>query len=296
MPKQMLQKLPPLSYVIYQPPDVFNPYMHPPPGAVDLLNIVENGPAFVDVMYIPYAEQFYHSATNITTTYQSPGKGVYPHLITGPDGCDGTLYSWCNRGGDNTCLLSAHNDQRTGFIFDSFSGWVIVNVPKVKRGYIVIKIESWHFPNENPLTNGWNTIDGVESSGRQLGSTHASDEDSRIKGQNSTAFHSDRAYPYSATKTWNDTTSSTHQRQLKPQPAEYCSEFRFEYAIDDRPIKSLPFDDFEKMRYQMQRVVETLTLLEEPNTWNEERDVQLAIRITGCARSKVFNLNHVYWS
>jgi hypothetical protein len=44
-------------------------------------------------------------------------------------------------------------------------------------------------------------------------------------------------------------------------------------------------------------VIEYLTLLDDPNyTGGATKNVELAIRMTGCGRSKVFGLTHVYWA
>jgi hypothetical protein len=95
-----------------------------------------------------------------------------------------------------------------------------------------------------------------------------------------------------ATSTSNDFRQLKKKKEHKP-----CDVFRFEYAIDDRHLISLGDDKLKAYPYyHMQRVVETLTLLEEPESWTEERDVQLAIRITGCERDRVWSLNSVYWA
>ena len=114
MPKEMLANLPPPEEPIYNPPDIFNPYLHPPPGEVDVLSIVENGLEFLPVLDPSHAEEFYQSTSTITELYHTPGKGIYPSVYVGSDYCDGTLDSWCDRGADNTCMLRAHNDGRTG--------------------------------------------------------------------------------------------------------------------------------------------------------------------------------------
>ena len=161
MPKEMLINLPELQGPMYMPPDVFNPFLHPPPGEVDVLNIVENGVDFQPVFEPRYTEEFYRSDTTIKKVYQKPGKGIYPSFFAGHDLCDGTLDSWCNKGWTNECMLYGHNDGRTGTLrpcllvgswnwdtahayreyfhqtglfLDSFSGWLILNIPKVKLG------------------------------------------------------------------------------------------------------------------------------------------------------------------
>ena len=77
---------------------------------------------------------------------------------------------------------------------------------------------------------------------------------------------------------------------------DYCAELRFEYAIDGK-ITSLSLDEFQAKRQQVQRVVETVTLLNDPNyTGGMEQEVEVAFRITGCAQTHAFKITHVYWA
>ena len=78
-------------------------------------------------------------------------------------------------------------------------------------------------------------------------------------------------------------------------PPEYCDEFKFEYAINEE-ITSLNKDEFLGRIHQVQRVVETITILKDPNyTGGVEKEVEIAMRLTGCGRIKTFHLYHVYW-
>jgi len=69
----------------------------------------------------------------------------------------------------------------------------------------------------------------------------------------------------------------------------------FEYAIDGK-IKTLPRDEFLEKVQHLQRVVETLTILDDPNFTPEPKDVEIAIRMRGCERKCSFGLSHVYWA
>ena len=164
-------------------------------------------------------------------------------------------------------MLYGHNDGRKGLKFCGYSGWLVFNIPDLKNGKIVVKFESWHFPPEAlPYEEGWETINNE----RMLGSL-IDEED----------FY------------WNSTSLG---RKLKQQPKPWCDEFKFEYAIDGK-ITTLGKDQWLEKKKDVQRVVETQVLLDDPKyTGGKEKEVEVAIRITGCGHDKVFNLNHVYWS
>ena len=55
-------------------------------------------------------------------------------------------------------LLRGHNDGRGGLVFDTFSGWLILNLPRVRNGIIVVKIECWHKANRAWKTQVWTSI------------------------------------------------------------------------------------------------------------------------------------------
>ena len=55
-------------------------------------------------------------------------------------------------------LLRGHNDGRGGLVFDSFSGWLILNLLRVRSGIIVLKMECWHKVNRAWKTQGWTSI------------------------------------------------------------------------------------------------------------------------------------------
>ena len=96
---------------VYQPPDVFNPNLHPPPGEVDVLNIVEAGVDFTSTLNPSYAQLYKMPKFSKPPTVPI-GKGISLDQYAGDAGCDGSVDSWCNRGKTNNCLLYGHNDGR----------------------------------------------------------------------------------------------------------------------------------------------------------------------------------------
>ena len=256
----------------YQPPDVFNPDLHPPPGAIDVLNIVEAGVEYKSVLAPDYITGYYNVPKFANPPKVTPGKGVRLDTKVSDNLCDGSVDSFCNRGGSNPCLLYGHNDGRNGLFFDGYSGWVVFNIPDLKNGLVVIKFESWHAANATELTQDWTSINN--ENGRALSSS--------VNHNNSTVDSS---------TDWYDNRSLG-----KKGPPPFCEEFQFEYAIDG-VVTSLNKEQYEERRQGVQRVVETITLLDDPDfSGGEEKEVEIAIRMTGCAQLKTFKLTHVYWS
>lgn len=246
----MVSKIPLPHPNAYDAPDVFNPALYPPFGEVDVLSIVENGVNFTSFDFAPsYADFYNESASSVgvcqgakgSSSCQAPGDGVTLLTYPGDHMCDGTLNSFCNRGDDNDCLLDGHNFGRGGLRFDSESGWIVMNVPDIRYGYIVLMIESWHRHGD------------------------------AVPGRTPTKWHPNNPL---------------------------CSEFQFEYSIDGK-ITSLNRHEYEEKKQGIQHLVEVLTVMENPNFTDggvNVKNVEVAIRITGCKKDNVFMLTHVYWA
>lgn len=114
---------------IYEGPDVFNKNLHPPAGALDVLNIVEAGVDFSSNLVPDYVQYLkkpkFEKAPSVPV-----GKGHFLDTYSGF--CDGSVDSWCNRDWGEKCLLYAHNDGRKGILLNSVSGWMVLNLPDVK--------------------------------------------------------------------------------------------------------------------------------------------------------------------
>jgi hypothetical protein len=254
----------------YNGPDVFNPALEPPENSINYLAIVEN-----DAKRSPKRRQLASHSTpdslflNPSVANESQrslssdrsliqGHGWSLHTKAGDSHCDGTWDSECGRGTDERCLLSGHNDGRGGLLFDSYSGWLVLNLKNLKEGIIIVKFESWHGSGANELTEGWTAENNGAEGRRRLGMVSS-------------------------------------YRELKSTTPDFCDDFVFEYAIDG-DIHSLNKKEFMSKRVLVQRVVETLTLLDDPNVTSNEVDVELGIRMRGCQRVKTFSLTHVYWA
>jgi hypothetical protein len=197
-----------------------------------------------------------------------PGKGWFVATAAGADNCDGTYDSFCARN-VNGCFLSGHNDFRGGLAFDSYSGWLILNLENMRHGVITLKIEDWHPSGFNPLTKEWK-CENNECEGRML-----REESSSIN---------------------NNVTTSNDSRRLKAAVPEYCPEFQIDYAIDGA-IQTLDVQQWMSKFTYPQRVVQLWTMSDDENLTNgETRDVEFAIRMRGCDTRKQFRLTHIYWA
>lgn len=74
-----------------------------------------------------------------------PGEGwgsSWPDSRTIEGYCDGSSNSECGRTYDgNACLIATNNDGRESIAGDATSGWLVINVPNVKEGFIYGKLE-----------------------------------------------------------------------------------------------------------------------------------------------------------
>lgn len=272
-------------YNIYGPPDVFNPSLHPPEGEVDVLSIVEAGVPFRSILAPSYARDAYKKPKFAKPPQVPVGKGVSLSTRAGDIFCDGSLDSFCNRGGDADCLLSAHNDGRNGLKIDGYSGWVVMNIPDLRYGYIVVKFETWHQSNNIDKTEGWTSVNNEESE-ENTKKRELNQDDEPEKNLSLSQF------PLNQT----DLSSASSHRRLKKPPPAICDNFRFEYAINGE-VKWMDKSTFQEKRQNLARVVEAFVLLSDPDfTGGVEMEVEVAVRIVGCGRINTFSLSHIYWA
>lgn len=162
---------------------------------------------------------------------------------------------------------------------NEFSGWLVVNLKDVKEGIIVLKLHLWHFPKENTITDGWTTVNNETQRLRERRVTESAPGDTASVAVSSTAAEDQRrSLGFRSTDT-----------------PEQPDTMVFEYAIDGK-ITTLPRDKFLETMENLQRVVDTLTILDDPNFTSEPKDVEIAIRMRGCERTCTFGLSHVYWA
>lgn len=292
---------------IYDPPDVENPDLQLPKNVLDILNVIENGSEFR-----PLLSRIVRANTGSpnkrpvdlrSNTTLRPGLGWDLTSISAAQNCDGSYDSFCGRSKDNVCLLLGHNDFRGGLVFDSLSGWLILNLSNFRDGLIVVKIEDWH-TDQNPKTRGWKceNNDCLRRPSPNMNNPH----------------HHRRQWEDNPPPLPRNASSSSFSsplaltRRLKPSVPEYCKDFAFEFAVTygggRRLHKTWRLQEWQKRMVSLQRVVQLWTLLDDPtfvvkdddkhqqSTPAAGNDVQLAIRATGCQRVKTFHLTHVYWA
>jgi hypothetical protein len=250
------------EHLLYTGPNVHNPLLDLPEGAIDVVAIVSNG-------------RSYPESRRLQQEPIVPGLGWQMNKYAHTGYCDGTYNSECSRDASNTCLYLGHNDGRAGLIFDSYSGWLVMRLPAVKEGLIITKIETWLQPSDIFITNGWKSID---NKGRR-NLLRIKDTDSSKSSQNHF-----------------DDSSARSLRRKKPPP-QTCDQFKFDIAIDGK-VTTWDKSEWEKQNIESQRVVELQVLLNDPNFTSEAKDVELAIRMRGCGDSsrKTMQLTHIYFA
>ena len=72
--------------------------------------------------------------------------------------CDGSSHHWCDKIGGSSCLMTGSQDNRGTVCFNSFSGWLVVDVKDVKHGFIGARMEAWGGTGADGATEGWTEV------------------------------------------------------------------------------------------------------------------------------------------
>jgi hypothetical protein len=286
---------------LYDPPDVYNPKLHPPPGEIDVLAILENG-----VDFAPNLARIRDSSQKMSFQPPPSGNSINPAIVpgkgwflssVGSDNCDGMYDSHCSRGDDNSCLLYAHNDGRNAIVFDSLSGWMVFNIPRIEHGVIILGIYDWY--SDNPATRGWCTENNEgPCSSRNLRAQHdRSAEHAGISNSTHGGAKEENVHDmFAPDKQRQDQQQQQSLRRLKKSNVPpYCDEFQFEYAINGQ-IETLDLATWNSMQNHVERVVQLWTIKDDSSFTGE--NVEFAIRMRGCVQQprKTFALSHIYWA
>mmetsp|Transcript_2940 Transcript_2940/g.6591 ORF Transcript_2940/g.6591 Transcript_2940/m.6591 type:complete len:329 (-) Transcript_2940:1116-2102(-) len=279
---------------LYEGPDAPNKCFDVPKDSVDVFNVV-TGRRHLNEEEFPLPSHLQASIAQpdlshkqvqvaLNSTFQRhledaiiPGKGW--EIWDEPQGlCDGTYNAVCNRYTKSDCVLYGHHDARGAIIGNEFSGWLVLNLKDLKEGVVVIKIHTWHTADESTRTKGWKAVNNGKRQRRRLG-----DPNTPTIMSNTTSYDDE-----------HELTQSRNLMRSYDTP-ELPDGFVFEYAIDGK-VTSLNKKQFLDKKKQIQRVVETMTLLDDPNFTKDAKDVEVAIRLKGSARDVVFGLSHIYYA
>jgi hypothetical protein len=203
-----------------------------------------------------------------------PGKGW--QVIDEPAGkCDGEYDSICGREITSNCPLRGHHDGR-GFLGGTeYSGWVVMDIPDMKEGILLLKFWHWMKAEQVTRTDGWTTVNNER---RMLRSA-------ALSNQTFSTDVFDEEYEYL------DFESLPNQRRRLDLP----DGFLFDYAINGK-ITTLNKDQFMDKLKSVQRVVDIITLLDDPNFTKAPTNVEVAFRMRECGRECTLALTHVYWA
>jgi hypothetical protein len=287
---------------LYEGPDVHNPNFDVPEGEIDVASIVANRRKLtarhpVDVQMDSIAPPNVNEHVNILREHSksrpgrqldetiTPGKGW--EIIDEPQGlCDGTYEGQCGRSTNNNCFLNGHHCSRGAVIGNEFSGWLVMTLKDLRVGIIVLKLHTWHYPQEQLMTASWNTVNGER---RRLGGLKRAFSNAK----------SEHLYVASDTSLIEaNSTEDDKHRSLKMrsyETPELPDTFMFDYAVNGK-ITSLNGTEFMALKHEVSRIVETWTLLDDPEFTNDPQDVEVAIRLRGSGRQLVFGVTHIYWA
>jgi hypothetical protein len=268
---------------LYDGPDVQNPCFDIPPGSVDVLAVVSlrrqrQRALQTTAVKTKFSRDSSESSSIVAgTNDQSVDRaaerrrvtsdtGIEPGLgwqvIDQPAGqCDGEYNSYCGRGSNDYCPLLRHHDSRGALVGNEFAGWLVMDLPNVSAGIVVLKLVSYYPPEANTKTEGWTSVNNKDGQQRRL--------------------------------------DESHQRRRREKDAATLDSlpetFQFEFSIDGK-ITTLSKDEFKDRVKKPQRVIELLTVLDDPNFTTTAKNVEVGIRMLGCGRACIMGLSHVYWA
>jgi hypothetical protein len=156
----------------------------------------------------------------------------------------------------------------------------------LKEGIIVLKLHTWHTDNESTKTKGWGMVNG-EPARRRL-------RDGRFNVLSEVVKETDPSRQFVEVDEAVDENGERMLMRSYDTP-NLPDTFVFEYAIDGK-ITTLTRDQFLEQKKLLQRVVETITLLDDPGFTTVSKNVEIAIRLRGCGRECTFGVSHVYWA
>lgn len=293
--------LPVASESVYSPPDVFIQTMETPEGEFDYLAIVENGIDYAEVLTFDNSPlpMGYGTTGNklipVGIADIKPGLGWFRETPANPDGCDGSYDGFCNRGIGVACLLSGHNDHRGGMVHDAFSGWGVFTLPGVKLGVIFARMEWWGSGKENKVTEGWE----AENNGDPAYNRRLSHENMTKTAMTtaSNQLRSRRLVDEFESFDFLEPDYDLHQSERKLGGTPLCDDFFFDFAVNGK-ITTYNKAEYHEHLQVVQRVVQIQVMLNDTTVCggNDICDVEVAMRIRGCAHVNAQKVSGIYWA
>ena len=273
--------------VIYEPPDVAIPSLLVPEGSLDVRAVVSasNTPLVRNLnvqerrrqhlqLDDPYDVSDKDNRSLEKHILIQPGLGV--HLYNHMSGfCDGSSNSFCNRDNATDCLLSGHNDARSGLIFDPFSGWIVVKVSDLRHGIIVAKLDLLNF--ENVRTKGWKKEN--DSINRRS-----------LRTNNEESLNISKKDGYSELQ-------FRRNLNLPPGMGTFLHpDCKLQYAVNG-DINTLEKANILELKQTVARAVMLYPILDDEN-YSGPQEVEIAMRMTGCDQRNggTYRLTHLYWA
>ena len=188
--------------------------------------------------------------------------------------CDGSFQSECQRSVDSTCPMKGHSDGRSGLLGDALSGWLVFEVPNVKEGIIILRLEVWKDPNSNTRTEGWTKVDNGDTS----------TEDEMLENITELA----------------DNANAEGRRLFIPE-----NDFYFDYAING-DIKTMDYDEFISYKEKVGKNMSLWPVMlpskkkeqvPKNNNGKKGETVEVAIRLRSTAgREATVAVSHLYYA
>jgi len=286
--------------LMYEGPDVHNPCYDLPADAVDVLSIVsgrrrrltdtgewipveEEVEEDIQQQQLPYSSRVFPTTprrVNVTRPASpSSARNLKDEIVMGQGWqvidekageCDGSYYAICGREKSNPCPMIGHHDSRGSVVGNEWAGWLVMELPDLREGIIILKVVTYLGEEANTRTAGWTSVNNerrleVEEDGVNVDDEAPKSEEKPEQGRRRTGLSE-----------WPDGTI-------------------FDFAIDGK-ITSLNKEQFIEKRKKVQRVMEVLTLLDDPNFTSSPKTVEVAIRMRNCGRQCTLALTHVYWA
>ena len=190
--------------------------------------------------------------------------------------CDGSTMSTCKRHKDSDCLLYGHNDSHGGIAGDGLSGWLVIQIPKLKLGIITAKFEWWS-TRDLHRTKDWTEVnDG--------------------KTTDTTPYEHDTA---EEARVWDG--SVDERRRLKAAIPEYPEDSKFDFALNGKIFKTMDLDEFKFFRAEMNYNNAHFAIMDDQEMatrdWDgEPAELGIRLRSETDPRALVLTVNHIYYA